>query len=89
MPEPARQRREPGGAKAPQAKERHGQGVAIVERHGAASERGQRVETEGLRQVAVVESRREIHGQVSTERRYYIASHRTLDAKRTAQYTNR
>jgi predicted transposase YbfD/YdcC len=39
----------------------------------------------GLRQVAVVESRREIKGQVSTERRYYIASHRTLDAQRTAQ----
>ena len=38
----------------------------------------------GLRQVAVVESRREIKGQVSTERRYYIASHGTLDAKRTA-----
>jgi predicted transposase YbfD/YdcC len=39
----------------------------------------------GLRQVAVVESRREIKGQVSTERRYYIASHRTLDAQRTAE----
>jgi len=39
----------------------------------------------GLRQVAVVESRREIKGQVSTERRYYIASHRTLDAQRTGQ----
>jgi predicted transposase YbfD/YdcC len=38
----------------------------------------------GLRQVAVVESRREITGQVSTERRYYIASHRRLDAQRTA-----
>jgi len=38
----------------------------------------------GLRQVAVVESRRECAGQVSTERRYYIASHRTLDAQRTA-----
>ncbi len=37
-----------------------------------------------LRQVAVVESRREIRGLVSTERRYYIASHRTLDARRTA-----
>jgi len=33
----------------------------------------------------VVESRREIKGQVSTERRYYIASHRTLDAQRTAE----
>ncbi len=39
----------------------------------------------GLRQVAVVESRREIHGQVSTERRYYIASHRALDAQRTGE----
>jgi len=39
----------------------------------------------GLRQVAVVESTREIKGQVSVERRYYIASHKTLDAKRTAQ----
>ena len=39
----------------------------------------------GLRQVAVVESRREINGQVTLERRYYIASHRTLDAARTAE----
>ncbi len=39
----------------------------------------------GLRQVAVVESRREVHGQISTERRYYIASHRALDAQRTAE----
>ena len=38
----------------------------------------------GLRQMVVVESRREINPQVSTERRYYIASHRTLDARRTA-----
>lgn len=38
----------------------------------------------GLRQVVVVESCREIYGQVTTERRYYIASHRTLDAQRTA-----
>jgi predicted transposase YbfD/YdcC len=39
----------------------------------------------GLRQVVVVESCREIYGKVSTERRYYIASHRTLDAQRTAE----
>jgi predicted transposase YbfD/YdcC len=40
----------------------------------------------GFRQVAVVESRREIPGQgVATERRYYIASHRKLDARRTAE----
>jgi predicted transposase YbfD/YdcC len=38
----------------------------------------------GLRQVAVVESRREVQGKTTTERRYYIASHRTLDAQRTA-----
>jgi predicted transposase YbfD/YdcC len=42
-------------------------------------------EWSGLRQMAVVESRREIDAQVSIERRYYIASHRTLDAPRTAQ----
>jgi predicted transposase YbfD/YdcC len=39
----------------------------------------------GLTQTVVVESRREIHGQSSTERRYYIASHRHLDARRTAE----
>jgi predicted transposase YbfD/YdcC len=39
----------------------------------------------GLRQMVAVESRREENGRISTERRYYIASHRTLDAKNTAQ----
>jgi len=38
----------------------------------------------GLRQVVVVESTRETREKTTTERRYYIASHRTLDAKRTA-----
>ena len=39
----------------------------------------------GLRQMVMVQSRREQKGQVSTEWRYYIASHRKLDAKRTAE----
>jgi predicted transposase YbfD/YdcC len=39
----------------------------------------------GLRQLVVVERTREIYGQTSYERHYYIASHRTLDAQRTAQ----
>ena len=39
----------------------------------------------GLRQMVMVQSRREQKGQVSMERRYYIASHRKLDAKRTAE----
>ena len=39
----------------------------------------------GLRQVVVVESCREIYGKLTTERRYYIASHRTLDAQRTGE----
>lgn len=39
----------------------------------------------GLRQAVVVESRRQIGGKVTTERRYYIASHRRLDAQRTAE----
>lgn len=39
----------------------------------------------GLRQVVVVERSREIYGKTSHERHYYIASHRTLDARRTAQ----
>lgn len=39
----------------------------------------------GLKQMVMVESRREVGGQVSTERRYYIASHPTLDARRTAE----
>lgn len=38
----------------------------------------------GLRQVAVVERRREMAGQSSTQRGYFIASHPTLDAARTA-----
>jgi predicted transposase YbfD/YdcC len=38
----------------------------------------------GLRQMVMVVSRREERGQVSTERRYYMASHRKLDARRTA-----
>jgi predicted transposase YbfD/YdcC len=39
----------------------------------------------GFRQMVVVESTREINHQSSTERRYYIASHPTLDARRTAE----
>jgi predicted transposase YbfD/YdcC len=39
----------------------------------------------GLRQLVVVERSREIYGKTSSERHYYIASHRTLDARRTAQ----
>jgi len=41
-------------------------------------------EWSGLRQMVMVESRRQVGGQTSSERRYYIASHRKLDAKRTA-----
>jgi len=36
----------------------------------------------GLKSLAVVDSRREINGQISTERRYYISS---LDARRSAR----
>ncbi len=39
----------------------------------------------GLRQAVVVESTRQIAGAITTERRYYIASHRALDARRTAE----
>jgi predicted transposase YbfD/YdcC len=39
----------------------------------------------GLRQIVVVDRRREVTGgKVSTQRSYYIASHRKLDASRTA-----
>lgn len=39
----------------------------------------------GLRQVAVVECRREDRGKLSIERRYFIASHPELNARRTAE----
>jgi predicted transposase YbfD/YdcC len=39
----------------------------------------------GLNQMVAVESRREVGGKTSLERRYYIASHRKLDARWTAQ----
>ena len=38
----------------------------------------------GLRQMVMVQSRREVQGKVTTERRYYMASHRKLDAQPTA-----
>jgi predicted transposase YbfD/YdcC len=38
----------------------------------------------GLRQLVVVERSREIYGKTSYERHYYIASHPTLEAPRTA-----
>lgn len=39
----------------------------------------------GLRQMVVVDSRREERGKVSSERRYYIASHRRMDARKASQ----
>ncbi|MEI8197386.1 MAG: ISAs1 family transposase [Phycisphaerae bacterium] len=38
----------------------------------------------GLRQLVVVERNRDIYGKTSSQRHYYIASHRALDAQRTA-----